>query len=126
MCQYPAQEGKASSLNKCTDLQFGDHTGLGVVAGTVLVHQSFGQHLGIELLEHVFILNILENHHLMRKDVGESCQSHELTYIQQFVHTTIQYAYSAQFAHFDVYLKHIHNKEHCNALYHFQCNERKH
>lgn len=70
------QWSEPSSLNKCTDLKFGDHAGLGVVAGAVLMHQSFGQHLGIELLEHVFILNILENHHLMKKDVGEFYQSH--------------------------------------------------
>lgn len=45
-------------------LQLGDHAGLGVVAGAVLVDQTLGEHLGVELLEDVFVLNVLEHNHL--------------------------------------------------------------
>lgn len=47
-----------------SDLEFGDHAGLCVVAGTVLMNQTFGQHLGIKLLENIFILDIFEHNHL--------------------------------------------------------------
>lgn len=52
------------------DLQFGDHAGLGVVAGAVLVDQTFGQHLGVELLEHIFVLDVLEHNHLREERRG--------------------------------------------------------
>lgn len=52
------------SFFQTTHLQFGDHAGLCVVTRTVLVHQSLGQHLSVELLEHVFVLDVLEHHHL--------------------------------------------------------------
>lgn len=45
-------------------LEFGDHTGLGVVAGAVLVDQTLGQHLSVELLENIFVLDVLEHDHL--------------------------------------------------------------
>lgn len=50
-----------------SNLQLGDHAGLGVVAGAVLVDQTFGQHLGVELLENVFVLDVLEHDHLWRR-----------------------------------------------------------
>lgn len=45
-------------------LQLRDHAGLGVVAGAVLMNQTLGKHLGIELLEDVFVLDVLEHNHL--------------------------------------------------------------
>jgi len=45
-------------------LQLGDHAGLGVVAGAVLVDEALGEHLGVELLEDVFVLDVLEHNHL--------------------------------------------------------------
>lgn len=45
-------------------LEFGDHAGLCVVAGAVLVDQTFGEHLGIKLLENIFVLDVLEHNHL--------------------------------------------------------------
>lgn len=54
-----------TSAHACdSDLEFGDHAGLGVVAGAVLVDQTFGQHLGVKLLENVFVLDVLEHNHL--------------------------------------------------------------
>lgn len=57
------------------DLQFGDHAGLGVVAGAVLVDQTFGQHLGVELLENVFVLDVLEDDHLREERGGAKGQT---------------------------------------------------
>lgn len=48
-------------------LQLRDHAGLSVIAGTVLVDQALGQHLGVELLEDVFVLNVLEHNHLVTR-----------------------------------------------------------
>lgn len=49
-----------------THLEFGDHASLGVVAGAVLVDQTFGQHLSVKLLENIFVLDVLEHNHLKR------------------------------------------------------------
>lgn len=48
-------------------LEFRDHAGLGVVAGAVLVDQTFGQHLSIKLLEDIFVLDVLEHNHLQEE-----------------------------------------------------------
>lgn len=47
-----------------SDLEFGDHAGLRVVAGAVLMDQTLGQHLRVELLENIFVLDVLEHNHL--------------------------------------------------------------
>ena len=44
-------------------LQLGDHGCLGVVTGTHVLHQPLGEHLAVELLEHVLVLDVLEHHH---------------------------------------------------------------
>lgn len=51
-------------------LQFGDHAGFCIVAGAVLVHQALGQHLSVELLEDVFVLDVLEHNHLQQSGRG--------------------------------------------------------
>lgn len=56
---------RCCSVSVCKpDLEFGDHAGLCVVAGAVLMNQTFGQHLGIKLLENIFILDVFEHNHL--------------------------------------------------------------
>lgn len=50
------------------DLELGDHAGLRVVTGAVLVDQTFGEHLRVELLENVFVLDVLEYDHLGEED----------------------------------------------------------
>ena len=44
-------------------LQLGNHGGLGVVAGRHVLDQTLGQHLAVELLEHVLVLDVLEDDH---------------------------------------------------------------
>ena len=51
---------------KKSDLEFGDHGHFGVVAGRERVDQSLGEHLAVELLEHVLVLDVLEYHHLQK------------------------------------------------------------
>ena len=48
-------------------LQFGDHGGLCIIRSRHVLNQSLGQHLAVELLEHILVLNVLEdNHHLVQ------------------------------------------------------------
>ena len=54
----------------CPHLELGDHAGLRVVAGRVVVHQSLGQHLGVKSLEHVLVVDVLKHHHLGETLVG--------------------------------------------------------
>ena len=51
-------------------LEFGDHTGFSIITGTVLVDQPLSQHLSVKLLEHVFVLNVFEHHHLGDKHIN--------------------------------------------------------
>ena len=60
--EHPLQLGRV--LEPAGLLQLGDHGGLGVVAGRHVLHESLGQHLAVELLENVLVLDVLENDHL--------------------------------------------------------------
>lgn len=72
------QQQRQTELQKCTlsvsvlccesHLEFGDHAGLCVVTGTVLMDQTFSQHLSIKLLENIFVLDVLEHNHLQETD----------------------------------------------------------
>ena len=60
--EHPLQLGRV--LEPAGLLQLRDHGGLGVVAGRHVLHESLGQHLAVELLENVLVLDVLENDHL--------------------------------------------------------------
>ena len=59
--EHPLQ--LAGVLEAARLLQLGDHARLGVVAGGHVLHQPLGQHLAVELLEHVLVLDVLEDDH---------------------------------------------------------------
>ena len=60
--EHPLQLGRV--LEPAGLLQLGDHGGLGVITGGHVLYQSLGQHLAVELLENVFVLDVLEHNHL--------------------------------------------------------------
>jgi len=50
-------------------LQLGDHTGFCIVRRRHVLNQSLGQHLAVELLKHVFVLDVLEDDHLWSQQI---------------------------------------------------------
>ena len=45
-------------------LKFRDHASFCIIRSWVVLYQSFCQHLGIELLEDIFVFNVLKHNHL--------------------------------------------------------------
>lgn len=52
-------------------LELGDHVAFGVVGSRGSPDETGRQHLGVELLEDVFILDVLEDGHLSEREGGE-------------------------------------------------------
>ena len=56
----------ARVLEPARVLELGDHARLGVVRGRRLVDESPREHARVELLEHVLVLDVLKDAHLLR------------------------------------------------------------
>lgn len=61
----------ARVLEPTSVLELADHGRLGVVGGRSLSDQSVRQHFRVELLEHVLVLDVLEDRHLARSEDGQ-------------------------------------------------------
>ena len=58
-------------LKALAHLQLGDHAGLGVVGHGEVVHEALGEVLAVVLLEHVLVVEVLEDSHLQEQWEGE-------------------------------------------------------
>ena len=50
-------------LKSASCFQLGNHGGLFVITGRHVLDQPLGQHFAVELLEHILVLDILEDNH---------------------------------------------------------------
>lgn len=58
-----ARSGRGCS-QEFANLELRDHAGFGVVRDGEVVHETLGEVLAVVLLEHVFVVEVLEDSHL--------------------------------------------------------------